>query len=131
MNKKGYVNDRKRCFVYVVAWNLEKVCDHYRDICRVLSESPKARLGKGVVEALKLANDYFGRYYDLYYNFDINRLTSLNVELRSLKKKLDSLIAAGGRGVESLVLCSLSEFVVKVSDFSASFIALNIGSRTS
>lgn len=131
LNKKGYRNDKKRCFVYVVAWNLEKVCDHYRDICRILSESPKARVGKSVVEALKLANDYFGRYYDLYYNFDINKLTSLNVELRSLKKKLDSMIVAGSGGVESLVLCSLSEFVTKVSDFSASFIALNIDAKTS
>ncbi|MBS3133331.1 phosphate uptake regulator PhoU [Candidatus Woesearchaeota archaeon] len=125
LNKKGYKNDKKTCFIYVIVWNLEKICDHYKDICKFLASSPKAKVSKPVLEMLKTANEYFNSYYELFYKFDINRLTELNKEKNAFRDKTSSLLRKSGY-TDAVVLCSLNDFVTKTSDFSASFIALNM-----
>lgn len=125
LNKKGYKNDRKRDFAYVVAWNLEKVCDNYADICRLLSANPNSKINKQVLDMLKQANDYFNSYYELFYNFDINNLSELEVNKNEFNKKTLSTFKNSNQ-IETMVLCKLNELVTKTSDFSASFIALNM-----
>ncbi len=125
LNKRGYPDHKRTCFAYVVAWNLEKVCDNYKEICELLSANPKARISGAVTELIKAANDYFGRYYELYYKFDINRLTEMDRERNALRKKASEMLRSS-RGADTAVLCSLKDFVEKVSDFSASFIALKL-----
>ncbi len=125
LNKKGYENYKRTCFAYVVAWNLEKVCDSYKEVCVFLSENPKARISKPVVEMIKTANNYFSSYYELFYNFEINKLTELNRERNAFRKKASEMLRSS-RGADTAVLCSLNDFVAKVSDFSASFIALKL-----
>lgn len=124
LNKKGYKNDKKTCFVYVVAWNLEKICDHYKDICNYLSNNPKTSISKSVLEMLKTANEYFNSYYELFYKFEINKLTDLRKKELLFKSKVETLMKKSSH-TERMLLCSLNDFVTKTSDFSASFIALN------
>ncbi|MBI2664829.1 hypothetical protein HYX10_05835 [Candidatus Woesearchaeota archaeon] len=123
LNKKGYKEHKKTCFMYVVAWNLEKICDHYKDICVYLSANPK--VSKTALEMLKFANEYFSSYYELFYRFDINELTKLNKQRNDFRKSMEKLLKTS-KGADTAVLCSVNDFVTKVSDFSASFIALNI-----
>ncbi len=125
LNKKGYEDYKRTCFAYVVVWNLEKACDSYREICEFLSANPKAKVRGSVVDMIKEANDYFSSYYELFYNFEINRLTELNRERNAFRKKASEMLN-GSRGADTAVLCSLKDFVEKVSDFSASFIALKL-----
>ncbi len=125
LNKKGYSDYRKTCFAYVVAWNLEKVCDDYKGICEMLSSNPKAKVSSPVAEMIKTANDYFGKYYELFYKFDINRLTELNMERNAFRKKASEMLKKS-TGTDTEVICLLNDFVTKTSDFSASFIALRM-----
>lgn len=125
LNKKGYSDYRKTCFAYVVAWNLEKVCDDYKEICELISANPKAKVSGSVAEMIKTANDYFSEYYELFYKFEINKLTELNRERNAFRKKASALMKTS-KGTETEVICSLNDFVTKTSDFSASFIALRM-----
>ncbi len=125
LNKRGYSNYKRTCFAYVVAWNLEKVCDNYKEICELLSANPKSKVSCPVIEMIKTANDYFGRYYELFYKFEINRLSELDRERNAFRKKTSEMLKSS-RGTDTAVLCSLKDFVEKVSDFSASFIALKL-----
>lgn len=125
LNKKLYKNYKKTCFVYVISWNLEKICDNYKDICKFLAANPRLKISKPALEMLRIANDYFNSYYELFYKFDINRLTELNEERNAFKKKVENSLR-NSKGADTFMLCTLNDFVTKVSDFSASFIALNV-----
>ena len=125
LNKKGYKDDRKRSFVYVVVWNLEKVCDEYANICNILVENPKTKIRKQLLDALKEANEYFSSYYNLFYDFDMNRLGDLEEQKTEFTKKILRMFKNSSQ-IETMVLSKLEELVSKTSDFSASFIALKI-----
>ena len=124
LNKKGYKQDKKRCFAYVVAWNLEKICDDYAYVCRVLIENPNAKISRPVLDMLKEANDYFKDYYELFYNFEVERLGELQRRKNQFKEKTFSLVKSRNQ-TEIVIICKLEDFVTKISDFSASFLALN------
>ena len=125
LNKKGHRDFRKTCFAYVVAWNLEKICDDYKAICNFLSgpENSSQSL-KAVIEMLEKCNAFFAGYYTLFYNFRLEELKKLNDDRRRLDRELAELIKKSGVR-ETFVLATLQSFVVKISDLSASYIALN------
>ena len=125
LNRKGYKQDKKRCFAYVVAWNLEKICDDYAYLCKVLMESPKAKISAPVLDMLKEANDYFKDYYELFYNFEIEKLSGLQRRKNRFKEKTFRLVKNKNQ-TEIVVLCKLEDLVTRTSDFSASFLTLNM-----
>ena len=125
LNKKGYKDDKKRSFAYLVAWNLEKLCDEYASLCTLLIENPNAKIRENILSMIKEANNYFDSYYRLFYDFDINRLSDLETRKNRFTEKVFRLFKRSNQ-VETMVLCRLNEFVIKTSDFSASFIALNM-----
>lgn len=125
LNKKGHREFRKTCFAYVVAWNLEKICDDYKAICNFLSrpENSSAELDS-VIEMLCRCNAFFAAYYELFYKFRISELKRLNDERKKIDGEFERLIKESDRD-EAFVFAILQNFVVKISDFSASYIALN------
>ena len=123
LNKKGYKDDRKRSFAYVVAWNLEKVCDDYANVCKLLMEEPKT--SSQTLEMIKKANHYFAKYYKLFYEFDMNKLSELQKGKNEFGKKTLIMLRRASPS-EAMILCKLNDFIEKTSDFSASFIALNM-----
>ena len=126
LNKKGHRDFRKTCFAYVVAWNLEKICDDYKTVCNFLSrpENSSVKL-KDVIGMLGRCNAFFAAYYSLFYKFRIGDLKKLNDERKELEVEFERLIKKNGRR-EAIVLGTLQSFVVKISDLSASYIALNV-----
>lgn len=125
LNKRGFKDGKKTTFAYVIAWNLEKVCDHYKDLVIYLSNNPKTKLSDSTLEMLHDANNYFTEYYELFYNFDIKKLNSLHKKKNDYNLRFQNLVTKGNQA-DAIVLSSLNEFVIKVSDFSASMIAINI-----
>ena len=125
LNKKGHSDFRKTCFAYVVTWNLEKICDDYKAACNFLSkpENSSVKL-ENVIEMLERCNAFFAAYYELFYKFRIAELKRLNDERKDLDAEFERLIKESDRG-DALVLGILQNFVVKISDLSASYIALN------
>lgn len=118
LNKKGYKDGN--CFYYVVAWNLEKVCDNYKYICDQSVDA--SAVSRKVLDLYKKVNQYFRDYYEIFYKFDIDRLVTLTKEgkeLMSVMRKMNKL-----NDFEFVVITSLMAVVMQCLDFSASYIAI-------
>jgi phosphate uptake regulator len=122
LNKKGHIEAAKTCFYYVIAWNLEKICDDYKYICELLSEN-KTKLSKESLVLFKETNNFLRSYYELFYSFDLNKLNKLHDRKKELIAKGHKLISTK-KGVETTMLNYLTGAVLKTTDFSASMIAL-------
>jgi phosphate uptake regulator len=122
LNKKGYRDGN--CFYYVVAWNLEKVCDNYKYICDHFSES-KGNVNKKILDFYKQVNVFFRNYYEIFYKFDINELVKLTQNGKELLNESFKMHKFVKNDFEFVVLNSLMAVVLQCLDFSASYIAIN------
>ena len=89
LNMSGYKDYTKTCFMYVIAWNLEKVCDEYKYICEYFSkeENNKTKIGKDIILLFEKVNKFIASYYELLYKFDINKLNEQFKEYKQIEKK--------------------------------------------
>jgi len=124
LNRGGYKNSRKTSFMYVIVWNLEKICDDYKYICDYLSKNPNAKLGEGLIKMFARVNGVVRGYYEIFYKFDIKKLNELSRERVKIRKEAQGLLDAGGKK-EIIVIAHLLNLLTKCMDFSASMIALN------
>jgi len=123
LNKTGYIDYSKTCFYYVIVWNLEKIADDYKYICEILSED-KTKIAKESLEYFKETTEYLRKYYELFYSFKIEQLNELSARKKQLLAKGHKLISAK-KGTEATMLNYLTSSVIKITDFSASMIALH------
>lgn len=126
LNKRGYKHYRKTCFMYVIAWNLEKVCDDYKYICNYLSspENADTKISKEVVRLFEMGDKFLMSYCNLFYDFKIEKLVELSEEKKNLVKEARTLLRTK-RGKEIIIINILLNMIVKIKDFSASILALN------
>jgi len=120
LNKKGYKDGN--CFYYVVAWNLEKVCDNYKYICKL---EGKKEVSKKILDYYKKVNKFFRSYYDVFYKFNSNELVKLTRKGKSLKNEAINLHRVIKNEFEFAVVYYLMTVVLQCLDFSASYIAIN------
>lgn len=123
INKGAYKNDKHMCFMYVINWNLEKICDNYKYICKYLADSP-IKLSEETLKFFEEANKYFKAYYDLFYKFDLQKLTELSEKKKVLiNKSIDMNKTKNYK--EIAVIHHLTNIIAQTSDFSSSMVALN------
>ncbi len=123
--KKGYKEYRKTCFVYVIVWNLEKICDNYKYIINYMKDK-NADVKKETSKMLERATGLLRAYYEIYYKFDSTKL----VEALSEKKRLEEdLIGSFGKSTaeDRVIMSYILQIATQVSDFTASFIAIHTG----
>jgi uncharacterized protein YdiU (UPF0061 family) len=123
LNKTGYIDYSKTCFYYVIVWNLEKIADDYKYICELLASENK-KVSKECLEYFKETKEYLRAYYELFYSFKLDQLNELNTRKKQLLTKGHKLISTK-KGTESTMLTYLTSSVIKITDFSASMIALH------
>lgn len=124
LNKRGYKNYKKTNFMYIIAWNLEKICDNYNYICNLLKDAKKVKIGYDVIKLYESANELFKGYYELFYKFDINRLSELSTKKKEIEKETRKIMK-GKNEIEVELIHHLLTIVSQTADFSASTIALN------
>jgi len=126
LNKRGYSDCRKTCFMYTVVWNLERVVDCYKHLCRYLTEkeNSKTKLSKEVIEIFERTNKLFHDYFDLFYKFDANQLCELNQERDNIRKNIRELTEIKNPA-EIIVMGYLQNLALRILDFSISTVALN------
>lgn len=126
LNKKGYKDYRKTCFMYVIARDLEKICDDYRYVCEYLSNPKKGEkiISKEVLDFFKRVNNFLRGYYELFYNYDVKKLVNLSIEKKALVKDAEKLFKTK-KGKEVNIINILLNLVIKTGELSASIIALN------
>ena len=106
----------KRSFLYVICWNLEKVADCFKYVCNYLSENQ--RIEKRVIKMIQDVNDFLRGYYELYYKFDLIKLSELNDKKKEIEKEIFSV-----HDYEK-VRFYLANAVYSIVEFSASMTAV-------
>ena len=120
LNKKGLDEPVKTNFLYVIMWNLEKIADDYKYICEHLSA--KKRISKETMELYDRVNKLLRNYYELFYKFDVEKLSVLSDDFKKLSKDIETSLS---KGEDSIVLSHLYHVALKTVDFSASTFALH------
>jgi len=116
LNKHGLGNEKTNSFWYIIAWNLEKICDEYKYICTLKFNKP---LDKNVLTYYEDTNSLLKDYYELFYNFDINKAKELENRSEDLEKNGKELINKHN------LIHYLLGVISGIRDFFASTIALN------
>ncbi len=120
LNKRGHSDPKKTNFLYVIMWNLEKVADDYKYICEHLAQ--KKKLEKESAALLENVNNLLRQYYELFYKFDVEKLSRLSDEYRKLRETIEKAMV---KSVDVVLLSHLHHIVLKTADFSASTFALH------
>lgn len=126
LNKGGYKEYENTCFMYVIVWNLEKVCDNYKYICSFLSvqENYPAKIRPELLDFFEETNKLFRQYYELFYKFDILGLNSLSNRKSDLENMFRNLLVNASTS-EAVIISYLMDIVNHIMDFSASTFAVN------
>lgn len=127
INKTGHINPELASFYYIIAWNLEKVCDDYKYIVEYLLEQKAEKLtfAEDIISYFEESLIYLKDFYSLFYKFDKNELTSFSNRGKALINKGRSLLKSK-KGYENVVISLLIAQVTKVTDFISSTIPLQI-----
>ena len=101
----------------------EEYPEDYEIIWR--SDPVPSEVKEKMLEVLqKEVNKFLREYYELLYSFDILKLNKLTSNKKDLQNKIYSLMQTR-KGAEAILLNHLTSLLIKTSDFSASFMALN------
>lgn len=117
LNKYGAEDERLKSFWYIIIWNLEKICNCYRDVCKLNFD---ANLNNEVFAYYSEVNSLLKDYYETFYNFNLNKLSDLDKKAIELNKKGESLL-----NKNQLVAYHLTKVVFGVRNFFSSTLALN------
>lgn len=109
LNRKGHSKSKKTHFYYTIIWNLEKIVDEYKYVCKKGIKTNESR------KALIFANSIFREYYNLFYKFEEKKLTEISEKIRGFK--MDE--------VENSTLPHIYSILEKCQDFSASIFAIH------
>jgi len=116
---KGYKDSKITTYLYLIAWNLEKIADEYKYICKLLAKE-KTKLSEETIQIYEDTNKYLRWFYEIFYNFKIEDLVKLHKELEKILQK----IAKNKSNFE--VLGHLRIIIGNTGDFATSVIAINI-----
>ena len=118
INKGLYQKPKLSHFTYVIVWNLEKVCDDYKDMCeKIIKEEIK--LNKETLNYYQQTNSLVREYYELFFKFNFESLNKLTEKAKKIS------LAIMNKNEFSIIDHHLLNIINKVKDFSASTIALN------
>ena len=121
--KKGYKTPEKTPFKYIIVWNIETVCDYYRDLCKYIEKNNISSLQKELIELYSETLSFFREFYNLIYKFDLLTFDKLDKEQKRILSKLESYKPK--KNYEYKIIHILEEIIKGVMDFSGSLIALN------
>ena len=122
LNKHGHKDPSKTLFYYVLVWNLEKVCDEYRDICKYVYEN-NLKLNKKVITLLRDVNNLFELFYTCFYRFDLTKIKEINNEKKKLLQRIEKF------DTNLVIVYNLKSIITRISDFCTTTIAINGGTK--
>lgn len=120
LNKNLYEGDHRTHFLYVIAWNLEKIGDIYKLLCIDLSSTAKA--DAETVSMLGKITDHFRAYYELYYAFDPNRLSDLAERRKGIAAAIEATLRSGSKN--AMPWAHMLSLLARCDDFSVSLFTL-------
>ncbi len=120
INKRGLDEPVKNSFLYVIMWNLEKIGDEFKYLAEHTLDRKKT--SKESLIFLERANKLLRDYYELFYAFDVKKLSDLSDSFKLLTKDIREIMP---KHEDSVALSHVLHVVMKSADLSASTFALN------
>lgn len=120
LNKNLYEGNQQTHFLYLLAWNLEKIGDIYKRLCEHLISVKK--IDALEMEMLDKVTEQFRAYYELYYTFDVGVLSSLAERHKQLVTQIENALQT--RHKENLALSYLLFLLTRCDNFSTSMFML-------
>ncbi len=122
INKRGYSMFKVSPPMYFIVEQLEKIGDSYRDICNSVAG---VKLSREALQYYRDINLYYREMYDLYYKFDLKRVSEFGKRRYELKKRFEALIASAPKK-ELPVTFHLYSILEKVFDINGPLMATKI-----
>ncbi len=111
----GYTPGFKRMGpLYVIIEELDKVPRDYRTILRYIS-SKKIKVNKPVINFMKMLASYEYAFYELFYNFNLNKIEELGKRRRELEAHLAELELKVSKK-EIFIISGLRAILLKIYD---------------
>lgn len=112
------------CFLYVISWNLEKIADDYRGMCKTL-EGMNSKLA--FYKLVEEVNSLLRKFSEMLNKFDINKLAELKRKNSEVKKLIKEQMQKSS-GNETIILYHVLSASVGLDRFVSSFVGLNSSS---
>jgi len=127
INKTGHISQELSSFYYIIAWNLEKVCDEYKYMVEYMLENKveKVTLADETISYFEESLNYLKSYYTLFYKFDKNELSSFSNKGKDLINK-GRLILGSRKGYGNVITSIIINQTARMTDFISSTIPLYI-----
>ena len=94
VNKRGFSDFRKACFVYVIIEQLEKIADEYKYLVDYLVESGiKKKISDETIIVFDRVNKFLETFNELFYGFDNDKAEKFIKERTLLKAECLSLLS--------------------------------------
>jgi Na+/phosphate symporter len=121
--KKGYDATEKTCFKYLLAWNVEKVCDCYKDLCELIDREQISSFPSELLSMYNEVLSYFRGLYNLIYSFDLKEVDRLFEQESRISARI--LSYKPKKAYEHRIAYILNEIVNRVTNFSTASYGLN------
>lgn len=113
----------KTCFYYAIARNLEKIADNYKYICNEYKKSNN-KISKNTLRLFSGVNKNLEEYQNLFYSFDLKKLTNMDSSLNRLLSDLKQELKKSNPN-ERILLSYLIFISQQCKSFSTSMIAIH------
>ncbi|MFH2020007.1 MAG: hypothetical protein ABIJ34_01210 [archaeon] len=87
--KEGIKLKYNGTYHHLLADKLEEIGDKYRDINKLVFEN-KLKIQKDIVQIFKETNDFFDYFYEMFYNFQLQKIRDFGKKKAILSKKIES-----------------------------------------
>ncbi|MBN2112253.1 phosphate uptake regulator PhoU [Candidatus Woesearchaeota archaeon] len=122
LNKKGYKEGKLTNYVYCIVWELERIGDEYRNMCRHLSNS-KTKISPDILQIYRETNSLFRDFYTLFHKFDEEEGVKLSHKKGLILKKCISLIPKK-KGADSVALHCITNVASATYDLTGPYYAI-------
>ena len=133
--KKKSFSYKDSCFYYVMAWNLEKIADDYRDICKILDlrnkEKTKTEVSenkkisnKKIYEIISNVNSILRKYAEMVNTYNIHKIAQLKKDNVAQKEIISDLIKKS-TGDDALILAHLLSVSSRIDGFVSLLVGIN------
>ncbi len=123
--EKGYKDQSKTIFLYIVLWVMDRVGDRYRDICEYLSSrhNDSTGLSPKLLTFYASVNRLLEDFYDVFFDYNKEKMLKLAEVERYLKTAEEMITVAVGK--EAAVLEYLIRILEAINGMYSSTIGLN------
>ncbi len=121
MAKGMYKDEKTITFMATIIWTLEKIGDEYKYICFNLASNNK-KIGQDAMVIYEKVNTFFKLYYELFYNFNIQKLNELSDKRFEILRLLNETNI--NSRIENQLAKHLHSIMSKTVDMSSSILGL-------